>query len=137
MEETMSTHNLTGVPRTMVINLRARADESARSDALFHDERAARHHIATHDNPLVVELGAGLSTRYYRVGQDRARWIELNLPEAINIRRQLDTESAEHTFIACSVLDFAWMEQLPHTPPESILFTAEGLLVYFEEAELK
>ncbi len=168
----MSEKQLSGVPRTMIFTLRARADEHARPDGLFRDERAAqwikrlpwdaeleewyawnyqvgiavrtelfddvaRRHIATHDNPLVVELGAGLSTRYHRVGRGRARWVELDLPEVIDIRRQLDVESDEHTFMACSALDFEWMEQLPDAPPENILFIAEGLLNYFAPADVR
>ena len=52
----------------------------------------------------------------------------------INIRHQLDGESDKHTFMACSALDFEWMEQLPDAPPENIPFIAEGLLNYFASA---
>jgi len=38
----MSEKQLSGVPRTMIFTLRARADEHVRPDALFRDERAAQ-----------------------------------------------------------------------------------------------
>ncbi|MCC3433984.1 MAG: class I SAM-dependent methyltransferase [Oscillatoriales cyanobacterium] len=163
---------LSGVPRTMVLTLRGRADEHDRPDGLFQDDRAAawikslpwdkeleefynpvsqiawavraklfdevaERHIANFRYPLIVELGAGLSSRYHRVGKDRSIWIDLDLPVVTEIRQQLDTETNEHQFIRSSVMDFNWMDALPKREPESILFIAEGLLMYFEINELQ
>ena len=96
---------LTGVPRTMILTTRARADEDRRPDGLFRDQyarewfdrlpwdadldsfysaqtqtgwairaeyfdQAVRRQITTSQQPLVIELGAGLSSRYYRLQQD-------------------------------------------------------------------
>lgn len=97
----------------------------------------AAHHIATYPNSLVVELGAGLSSRYYRVGKGKTEWIELDVPEVIDTRLTLDTQTSEHRFLATSVLDWAWMDEIPAIPSEGILFIAEGLLYYFEESEVK
>ncbi|AFY79162.1 O-methyltransferase involved in polyketide biosynthesis [Pleurocapsa sp. PCC 7327] len=100
------------------------------------DDITARH-IAARPNSLVVELGAGLSSRYYRVGVGKTQWIELDLPEVIDIRLMLDTQTSEHQFLAYSVLDWAWMDKIPGISPENILFIAEGLFYYFEESEIK
>lgn len=97
----------------------------------------ANKHISSVQNPLVVELGAGLSTRYHRVRQKQLHWIELDLPEVTNLRRQLDIETERHQFISSSVMDFGWMDALPSRPPESILFIAEGLLMYFEANQVQ
>ncbi|MCX7595279.1 MAG: class I SAM-dependent methyltransferase [Fischerella sp.] len=167
-----SCNKLSGVARTLLIPLRARAEENARTDALFQDPQAqdwyeslqwdaelenwydwryqicisvrtkllddiAAQHIATHPNSLVVELGAGLSSRYYRVGQGKTQWIELDLPEVIDTRLTLDPQTSGHRFLAASVLDWAWMDEIPAIPPEDILFIAEGLLYYFEKSEVK
>jgi len=77
---------------------------SAAIRAHMYDELTERF-FAAHPHPVVVELGAGLSTRYFRVGQGRACWIELDLPQAIAVRRQFDGETAEHTFLATSIDD--------------------------------
>ncbi|MEA5503569.1 class I SAM-dependent methyltransferase [Halotia wernerae UHCC 0503] len=163
---------LAGVPRTMLLTLRGRADEQKQPNFLFQDERAVKwsqslpwddqlealynpfsqvawalrayqfdqvaiRHIASHHNPLIVELGAGLSTRYYRVKHEKLNWIELDLPEVTNFRHQLDSETDQHRFISSSVIDFGWMDALASKPPTSILFIAEGLLMYFEAQQVQ
>jgi O-methyltransferase involved in polyketide biosynthesis len=163
---------LTGVPRTMLLTLRARAEEHSRKNALFRDPHAAEwfqslpwdanledwysnshqigvsvrtkaiddivaQHIATHSNSLVIELGSGLSSRYYRVGKGKTQWIELDLPEVINVRLMLDTQTSDRRFLAASALDATWMDEIPDVAPADILFVAEGLFYYFEESEIK
>jgi O-methyltransferase involved in polyketide biosynthesis len=100
-------------------------------------DRMVQDYLEKHKQAIVVELGAGLSTRYYRIGQDCQYWFELDLPEVTELRRNLDSESDRHRFISHSALDFNWMEELPPTNPEQILFIAEGLLMYFESAQVK
>jgi O-methyltransferase involved in polyketide biosynthesis len=76
--------------------------------------------------PVVVELGGGLSTRYHRIGKDRTCWIEVDVPAAIALRRRLDMETLEHRFLAHSPTDPAWLAELPDIPPTEMLFIAEG-----------
>src|SRR4051794_10506286 len=62
--------------------------------AKVYDDAVVRF-MATHESPVVVELGAGLSTRYYRLAvSDHSSWIELDLPEIIALRRELEPETA-------------------------------------------
>lgn len=167
-----STRELSGVPRTMLLTLKGRADEQHRLVPLFSDPlalewsktlpwddslgaiynwafqnfvaiRAAEHdriaseHIASHSQPVVVELGAGMSSRYHRIGSKVYRWFDLDLPVVTDIRRQLDTQTEQHQFISCSVLDFSWMDALPEVPPENFLFIAEGLLMYLAAGDVQ
>ena len=74
-------------------------------------DEIARHHIASHTDSVVVELGAGLSTRYHRLGQSCYCWIDLDLPEVTALRRQLDVETEQHRFWEYSALDFRWMDE--------------------------
>ncbi|HHP7244179.1 MAG TPA: class I SAM-dependent methyltransferase, partial [Elainellaceae cyanobacterium] len=96
-----------------------------------------KNHIAARSNALVVELGSGLSSRYYRVASEGITWIELDLPQVIQLRRQLDAETEKHQFLAGSVLEPTWMNYLPNAASEDIIFIAEGLFYYFSEAEVK
>lgn len=100
-------------------------------------DQAVQRHLATYPNAVVIELGAGLSTRYYRVGERCRCWIELDLPEVTALRHQLDTERDQHRFISCSALDLQWLDQIPEGPPEELLILAEGLFMYFEAAEIQ
>ena len=80
----------------------------------------------------MIELGAGLSTRYHRIGPSCQTWIDLDLPAVTRLRQQLDTATEHHRFLSKSVMDFSWIDQLPSGNPEPLLVIAEGLLMYFE-----
>lgn len=86
--------------------------------------------LANRDSALVIDLGAGFSTRYYRVGQASTRWIELDLQEVVTIRRKIDIEVTEHWFIGADVSTGKWLDKLPDFEPENILLIAEGLLMF-------
>lgn len=99
------------------------------------DDMAVQY-LSQMSQPLVVELGCGLSSRYHRIGRGISRWIDLDLPEMIDTRRELDPETEEHTYLASSVLDNAWMEAVFETGNTEYLFIAEGLLMYFDKEEV-
>ncbi len=80
----------------------------------------------------VVELGAGLSTRFQRLGCPAVPWWELDLPPAIEVRRLVDKETAVHRFLAASMLAAEWVKPVQETavPPAQTLFIAEGVLFF-------
>jgi O-methyltransferase involved in polyketide biosynthesis len=85
---------------------------------------------------LVVNLGAGLDTRFYRLDNGAVLWIEIDLPGVIAFRRKLgEPENPRHQLIAASVLDEDWIQQVAKTARGRILFVAEGLFPYFTEEE--
>lgn len=103
--------------------------------AHFYDEVANRF-LASHAQPVIVELGAGLSTRFARLGLHRAHWLELDLPEAIAVRRLVDEETATHRFLPFSLADEAWVEAVTAVSPADVLFIAEGVLFFLAPAEV-
>lgn len=100
-------------------------------------DRITEKHLSNHPDAVAIELGAGLSTRCDRVGQECSCWLYLDLPAVTDLRHQLDTESDCHRFLSYSTLDFDWMDEVPECNPESLLIIAEGLLMYFELREVK
>ncbi|MEM9274932.1 MAG: class I SAM-dependent methyltransferase [Cyanobacteria bacterium P01_F01_bin.143] len=100
-------------------------------------DRITEKHLTNNPDALVIELGAGLSTRYHRVGQNCRCWLDLDLPSVTALRRQLDTESDRHRFLSYSVMDFDWLNEIPDCNPESLLIIAEGLLMYFELEQVR
>src|SRR5262249_22099495 len=79
---------------------------------------ATRRFLTEHPAALIVELGAGFSTRYSRLGASDAQWVEIDLPEVIAMRRVLEDEAPDHHFLAGSIADPIWMTSLPAFPPE-------------------
>jgi methyltransferase (TIGR00027 family) len=85
---------------------------------------------------LVVNLGAGLNTRFHRLDNGRVEWIELDLPGVIAFRKKLqEPDSKRHRMIAASVLDDDWVAEIKRRGRRRVLFVAEGLLPYFTEEE--
>lgn len=94
----------------------------------FDDE--IRAFAARHPGCTVVNLGAGLDTTFARVDDGRMRWIDLDLPPVVELRRALLPESERSTCLAASVVDPAWMDRVP-VDGRGLLFVAGGLLFYF------
>lgn len=155
-------NELASVPETLLWTLRNRAVESSRADSAYHDPlaedlyRRIRHHygfgkpsqshplralafdditrrfLAEHPTGTVVALGEGLQTSFWRIASDQVRWLSVDVPEAIALRRRLLPAADNLASLACSALDRGWMD---HVDADSeVLITAEGLLMYFEPA---
>ncbi|MFT3739349.1 MAG: class I SAM-dependent methyltransferase [Breznakibacter sp.] len=91
--------------------------------------------LKTHPDGCVINLGCGLDTRFHRMDNGTVTWYDLDMPETIAIRKHFFTETGRFRFIAKSVLDFSWMDDVPNDRPT--LFIAEGLLMYFTPDNVK
>lgn len=100
-------------------------------------DRLARAFLAEHPDGVIVDLGCGLDTRFERVDNGRMEWYGLDLPDVIELRRELLEETPRSHFIGCSVLDFSWMDALSGQAGKPVIFLAEAMLVYLEEADVK
>ncbi len=84
----------------------------------------------------IINLGAGLDTRISRIDNSLIKWYDLDLPHVIQLRRQFFSEGERVHFIAASVLDTTWTEQIKITEISRNIIIAEGLLMYFSEEEV-
>ena len=91
----------------------------------FDDE--IRRFLSRHPGDTVVALGEGLETQLWRVDDGRVRWVTVDLPEVIALRRELLPLHDRNRMIAASVLDHAWTSAVP--PNTDVLVTAQGLLM--------
>jgi O-methyltransferase involved in polyketide biosynthesis len=95
-----------------------------------------RQFLAEHPGGTVVELGTGLNTRFERVDNGRCHWIDLDLPDTIEMRRRFFADTDRRQMIAASVLDDTWHEAVAACPPP-YFFVSDGVLVYLEEDHVK
>jgi O-methyltransferase involved in polyketide biosynthesis len=92
---------------------------------------------------VVVHIGCGLDTRFERVGcnqpdNGRVEWFDLDLPAVIALRQKLiRNESSRYHTLATSVFEAGWLEEVSRFKLRPFLFIAEGVLPYFEEAQVK
>lgn len=89
------------------------------------------------ENPdsTVVNLGCGLDTRFARIDNGRVLWYDLDIPDVIEIRKNFFYETERVKFIAKSVLDFSWVDEISKN--RKTLFLAAGLLPYFTKDQVK
>ena len=100
-------------------------------------DEATTAFIRQHPDATVVNMGAGLCTRFNRVDNGSIIWYELDLLEAIEMRRRFFTETDRYRFIEGSITDFGWMEQIQGAGDSPVLFIGEGLFMYFEGQEVE
>jgi O-methyltransferase involved in polyketide biosynthesis len=92
-----------------------------------------RAFLAEHPAGTVVEIGTGLNTRFERVDNGRVHWIDLDLPDTIELRRKFFADSARRRMVAASVLDDDWMPAAADSPGPCF-FVADGVLTYLAQA---
>jgi len=100
-----------------------------------HMDRTLRAFLARRPDATVVNLGCGLDTTFERVDNGRVQWIDLDMPDAIALRREFIKESERRRFFATSMLDTGWLECVDRNRP--VFFMAMGLFYYIPELNLK
>ena len=81
----------------------------------------------------VVHLGVGMDSRVFRLDPSATvRWVDVDFPDVIDLRRQLYPERDHTTMIGASVTD-DWIQQVPGD--RVTLVVAEGLTMYLEPAD--
>lgn len=84
----------------------------------------------------VLQLGCGLDSRAFRLDRPPGvRWFDVDLPDVIELRRDLYPDSGEYRTIGASVTDPAWLSDIPADRP--VLVVAEGLLMYLPTVEVE
>jgi O-methyltransferase involved in polyketide biosynthesis len=100
-------------------------------------DRLVRAFLAAHRAPVVVNLGAGLCTRFERMGARHVDWFEVDLPAVAALRARVLPESKRHFNVASSVLNPLWVKTVKaRAGGRPTLFVAEGLLMYLDEDEV-
>ena len=65
---------------------------------------AILNYIDKNPNATIVNIGAGLDTTFARVDNGKILWYDLDLPNVVNLRSKLMTETNRMKFISKSVL---------------------------------
>ncbi len=94
-----------------------------------------RRFLAGHPAGTVVELGTGLNTRFERVDNGQVHWIDLDLPDTIELRGRFFTDTARRRMVSASLLSDEWLPIVAGRPGP-YFFVTEGVLTYLPEHEV-
>jgi len=75
-----------------------------------------RQFLAAHPAGTVVELGAGLNSRFERTDNGTAHCVELDLSDTIDLRRRYFADSDRRRMVAGSLLDEDWTDVVAAEP---------------------
>ncbi|UCH75460.1 MAG: class I SAM-dependent methyltransferase [Rhodospirillales bacterium] len=90
----------------------------------------ARRFLRAHPDGLGISLGAGFDTRLRRIGVRAQRWVDIDLPEVIAVKRRLVRATPRYRLLGCDIANHAWMGRVGWQPGTPLLLTAEGVLMY-------
>lgn len=111
---------------------------SIRTEVL--DEIVSRF-VKENPNGIIVNIGAGLCTRFQRIDNGSVTWFELDVPEALDLRKKFVSPfPPRYRYIEKSAFDYTWLDDVAVVAGENdgkVLIVAEGVLMYFEESEVK
>lgn len=91
-----------------------------------------RGFLADHPGGTVVELGVGLGSRFERLDDGLAHWVESDLPDSLELRRRFFDEGPRRRMFAASAPDATWPENVQDLPGP-YLFVIEGVLARVSE----
>ena len=86
---------------------------------------------------LIVNIGCGLDTRFFRLNNGKINWIDVDLPVIIKLREKLFEKTERYKMMAASVLEQNWLNEILVEKGKMVLIIVEGTLMYFEEKEVK
>jgi len=96
----------------------------------------ANNFIESNPDGLIVNLGAGFDTRYWRLNNERIKYIEVDLPEVIEVKNALIGDLIKYETLSASVLEDDWIKHISSLQTSDILLMAEGLFMYLPEKEV-
>ncbi len=94
-------------------------------------------YIAKHPDGVVVNLGAGLCTRFQRFNNQQIKWVEIDLPPVKDAWLNFNSETSDHFFWTDNIFQEEWLKKIKAIRSENVLFIAEGLMMYFSKAQVK
>lgn len=106
--------------------------------ALF--DRFAAEFLSAHPDALCISLGAGLCTRRSRLDASlvaRSSWLDIDLPDAVELRQRHIARAEGESELACSVLDPSWLDAAGLPGERPVLAMLEGVCPYLPQAPLE
>jgi O-methyltransferase involved in polyketide biosynthesis len=93
-------------------------------------DNIARLFIENNPGCTVINLACGFDTRFWRIPNNKCKYIELDLPEVIALKREILKDHLNYELMDCSVLDTAWIDKATSNGNSNFLLLAEALFYY-------
>ena len=92
-------------------------------------DQQVRCFLEAHPDGWIVNVGAGLDTRFYRIDNGRCHWIELDVSETLLWRQKLFHASERYHNVCGSVTQLNWFDSLPVPEYAPVMIVCEHALL--------
>ncbi|MCM1038789.1 MAG: class I SAM-dependent methyltransferase [Ruminococcus sp.] len=97
-------------------------------------DRMLKELLEKYPDAVCVNIGCGLDDRFSRVDNGKVRWFNVDLPDSIEVRKKVFTETEREHMLAGDILETGWIKDIPKA--EVVIVIAEGLLMYFSREQV-
>jgi O-methyltransferase involved in polyketide biosynthesis len=124
-----------------IIRVKRRFEGLGERDAKPNVRRAkafdeiANRFIASHPKCTVINLACGFDTRFWRIDNEKCKYVELDLPEVVALKKEILKDHLAYELMGGSVLEPAWIDRVTADGNTDFLLLAEGLFMYFSKQE--
>lgn len=98
-------------------------------------DREVKRAISRHPNAVCINLGCGLDDRFTRVDDGNILWFNVDLPDAIEVRKKAFADTERCKGVVGDILDSEWTKQIPAA--KTAIIVAEGLFMYFTKEQVQ
>lgn len=99
--------------------------------------------LQAHPQAIVINLGAGLCTRFFRIDNGTVNWYEVDFPEVMELKSKLvfagsgvaPLQQDRYHLLPYSILDPSWTKQITREPQQPLLVILEGVSMYLSETD--
>lgn len=96
-------------------------------------DEITQEYIHSHPDCTVIHLGCGLDSRFERMGEKPAQWIDLDFPHIIDLRRQFFSPKENYRMISADAADWEWLDEVGDLP--NVFIVAEGFTMFLTAQE--
>ena len=121
--------------KSMYAGIQAR-DAKARALTARSFDSIANLFISNNPGCTVINLACGFDTRFWRIEKEKCKYVELDLPEMIELKKEILKDHLGYELIGCSVLDTSWIDKVTSNGNSGFLLLAEGLFYYLPRQDV-
>lgn len=98
---------------------------------------AAKDYLKEYPDAIIVNLGCGLDTSFIFIDNGKCRYVNLDLPDVIELREKLFYLHDREMNLPHSALDFNWMDKIGASKNDHVFVISGGVLFYFKPEDVK
>lgn len=98
-------------------------------------DRIVSNYISKYPSCTVINLACGFDTRFWRIENSKCRYLELDLPEVIALKKEILNGHLNYELMGHSVLDTTWIDKVTSNGNSNFLLIAEGLFMYLPKPD--